>query len=94
MRDPRTGRPIETTGSVLVPPAGASFGVISDIDDTVVETQVTDRLAMALTVLLRNAHTRLPFKGVAAFYTALHQGRSGEDRNPIFFVSGSPWPGR
>ena len=90
-RDPRTDAPLSATGSVLVPPAGASFGVISDIDDTVVETGVTDRLAMALTVLLGNAHTRLPFEGVAAFYTALHQGRGGGDRNPIFFVSGSPW---
>ncbi len=91
MRDPRSGRPVDATGSVLVPPADASFGVISDIDDTVVKTGVTHRLAMARTVLLGNAHTRLPFEGVAAFYRALHQGRDGEDRNPIFFVSGSPW---
>lgn len=90
-RDPRDGRLVEATGSVLVPPAGASFAVISDIDDTVVETGVTHRLAMARTVLLRNAYTRLPFEGVAAFYKALHQGSDGDDRNPIFFVSGSPW---
>lgn len=91
MRDPRTGLPVRATGSVLVPPAQASFGVISDIDDTVVETGVTNRLAMARTVFLHNAHTRLPFQGVAAFYKALHDGRRGDERNPIFFVSGSPW---
>ncbi|HVR99721.1 MAG TPA: phosphatase domain-containing protein [Thermoanaerobaculia bacterium] len=90
-RDPRTSQPVRATGSVLVPPAGASFGVISDVDDTVVETGVTNRLAMARTVFLRNAHTRLPFKGVAAFYKALHQGQDGDDHNPVFFVSGSPW---
>jgi phosphatidate phosphatase APP1 len=61
--------------------------VISDVDDTVVETGVTNRLAMARTVFLRNAYTRLPFAGVAAFYDALHRG----GRNPVFFVSSSPW---
>jgi phosphatidate phosphatase APP1 len=91
MRDPLTALPVRATGSVLVPPAGASFGVISDIDDTVVETGVTNRLAMARTVFLRNAHTRLPFQGVAAFYKALHEGRRGDEHNPVFFVSGSPW---
>jgi phosphatidate phosphatase APP1 len=38
------------------------------------------------TVLLENAHVRLPFEGVAAFYRALHRGR-----NPIFYVSSGPW---
>lgn len=89
--DPRTSQPVRAAGQVLVPPAGASFGVISDVDDTVVETGVTNRLAMARTVFLHNAHTRLPFKGVAAFYKALHQGHDGDDCNPVFFVSGSPW---
>jgi len=83
--------PVRACGEVLVPPAGARFGVISDIDDTVVETGVTRRLAMARTVLLRNAHTRLPFAGVAAFYAALHEARESRGPNPLFFVSASPW---
>lgn len=78
-------------GEVLVPPPGAEYGVISDIDDTVIETGVTQRLLMARTVFLRNAHTRLPFAGVAGLYRALHLGRSGRGQNPIFYVSGSPW---
>jgi phosphatidate phosphatase APP1 len=84
-------RPVAATGQVLVPPADAELGVISDIDDTVVETGVTHRLAMARTVFLRNAHTRLPFPGVGAFYDALHKGPGGRGRNPVFFVSSSPW---
>ena len=67
------------------------FGVISDIDDTVVETGVTQRLAMARTVFLGNARTRLPFKGVAAFYERSTQGGKAGGTNPIFFVSSSPW---
>ncbi|MEA2563245.1 MAG: hypothetical protein QOH06_4749 [Acidobacteriota bacterium] len=82
---------VRATGPVLIPAADSEFGVISDIDDTVLETGVTKRLAMARTVFLNNAHTRLPFKGVAAFYEALVQGVREGGVNPIFFVSGSPW---
>lgn len=103
LTDPRQGRgagqgrPVHARGEVLVPPADAELAVISDIDDTVVETGVTNRLAMARTVFLRNAHTRLPFPGVGAFYDALHRGSGGpggpggRGRNPVFFVSSSPW---
>jgi phosphatidate phosphatase APP1 len=33
----------------------------------------------------------LPFPGVAAFYQALERGGDGARRNPIFYVSSSPW---
>jgi phosphatidate phosphatase APP1 len=77
---------IEASGRVLVPPATAQFGVISDIDDTVVESHVMNKLRMLVTVALSNARTRKPFEGVAAFYRALHAGR-----NPFFYVSKAPW---
>lgn len=86
------GRPAKpTTGDVLIPPTNASFGVISDIDDTIVRTGATSLLTMARIVLLSNAHTRLPFQGIASFYTALERGPTGQDRNPLFYVSSSPW---
>ena len=88
---PRTGEErARARGSVLVP-AGARFGVISDLDDTVLRSSVTDLLGMARIVLLSNAHTRLPFEGVANFYRALQLGSSGKEFNPIFYVSSSPW---
>jgi len=74
-----------------VPPVTAKFGIISDLDDTVIVTNVTNRLKMFLTVGLLNEHTRMPFKGVAAFYKALQMGASGVENNPIFYVSSSPW---
>jgi phosphatidate phosphatase APP1 len=76
---------------VLVPTRTAAFGVISDIDDTVVRTDATQFLRMARTVFLGNARTRLPFPGVAAFYRALRAGATGADANPLFYVSSSPW---
>ena len=78
-------------GEVLIPPPGARFGVISDIDDTVIQSRVSNFLEAARTVILGNAHTRLPFPGVAAFYQALRNGVAGAEKNPIFYVSSSPW---
>lgn len=85
------GPPVTATGFSIVPPPEASFGIISDIDDTVVKTEVANVFRMMRLVLLTNAHTRLPFAGVAAFYRALHAGAAGETTNPIFYVSSSPW---
>jgi phosphatidate phosphatase APP1 len=78
-------RPAAETGKVLVPPADAEFGVVSDIDDTVIQSDVTRKIRMLVKLALSNAHTRKPFQGVAAFYRALHRGR-----NPFFYVSKSP----
>ena len=77
---------VKAMARVLVPPKRARFGVISDIDDTIVSSHVTNKLKMLLTVALTNARTRKPFPGVAAFYRALHAGV-----NPFFYVSKSPW---
>ena len=77
--DPRAGRRTET------------FGVISDLDDTVIQSRITSFLQAVRTVMLGNARTRLPFPGVAAFYQALERGGDGARTNPIFYVSSSPW---
>jgi len=77
---------VRALGRVLVPSPKARFAVVSDIDDTVVHSHVTNKLRMLLTVALSNARTRKPFQGVAAFYRALHAGV-----NPLFYVSKSPW---
>ncbi len=78
-------------GWSLVPPADSQFYVISDLDDTVLHSRVTNVLAMLWIVLFGNAHTRLPFPGVAEFYEALKGGGDGRRRNPLFYVSSSPW---
>ncbi|MET0964735.1 MAG: phosphatase domain-containing protein, partial [Noviherbaspirillum sp.] len=88
---PRAGQPPEAETRVLVPPASARFGVISDIDDTVLWSNVTSKFRMLKMLAMSNAHTRKPFKGVSAFYRALQQGPGRADGNPLFYVSSSPW---
>lgn len=83
----RDAETIAMPAYVLVPRGDAAFGVISDLDDTVIESNVTSRIRMLKTVLFENARSRMPFEGVAEFYSLLHAG----GRNPIFYVSGGPW---
>jgi phosphatidate phosphatase APP1 len=89
--DEQRNYPVKAVGEVLVPPKTARFVVVSDIDDTVLKSDATQLLKMARHVFLGNAHTRLPFPGVAALYRALFAGKSGEEMNPLFYVSSSPW---
>jgi phosphatidate phosphatase APP1 len=82
---------ITAAAQVLIPPVDASFGVISDLDDTVIQSRVTNFMQAARTVMFGNALTRLPFEGVAEFYHALNRGRDSGAENPLFYVSSSPW---
>ncbi len=82
---------IEAHAEVMIPPPDAEYGIISDIDDTIVKTGATDLLAMSRATFLHNARTRLPFAGVSEFYRSLQLGRNGKRNNPFFYVSSSPW---
>lgn len=84
-------KPVQTRAEVMTPPSTARFGVISDIDDTVLTTHAQSLLKSAYMTFMHNAYSRLPFEGVAAFYQALQQGVSGTEENPVFYVSSSPW---
>jgi phosphatidate phosphatase APP1 len=64
----------------------AAFGVISDIDDTVLETELTNPWKRALQLVYSQERMRLPFDGIAALYQALSQ-----PHNPIYYVSNAPW---
>jgi len=80
-------------GELLIPHAEAEYGVISDIDDTILHTGVTSFLKWRLlkNSLLTNAYNRIPFKGAPELYQKLHLGRSGNNNNPVFYISNSPW---
>ncbi|WP_207430517.1 App1 family protein [Sabulibacter ruber] len=82
---------IKTETHVLVPPPDAEYGIISDIDDTIVLSSATDVIKMSQHTFMNNARTRLPFAGVSAFYRSLQLGRNGKRNNPFFYVSSSPW---
>lgn len=78
-------------GEILIPGTDARFGVISDIDDTILISHSTKTLRKLSLMLLHNSRTRKPFPGVDAFYQALYKGPDGARFNPFFYVSNSEW---
>ncbi len=78
---------------VLVPSQQAEYGVVSDIDDTILHTGVVSRLKWKLiyNTFFKSAKRRKSLEGAAEFYHLLHRGVSGNNANPIFYVSHSPW---
>lgn len=78
--------PNSTPLEVLVPAFEARFGIVSDVDDTILETGVQRIWRMVRHTLTGSALTRTPFPGAAELYGDLAAGT-----NPFFYVSSSPW---
>lgn len=81
----------EATGEVYIPLESARYVVISDIDDTVMDTGVANKAKMLWRLFMQRAQQRVAFPGVSALYRAFHDGLSGTDENPLLYVSRGPW---
>ena len=76
--------------------SNARFGVISDIDDTVMQTGAENVVRNLWTTFTGNALSRHVYEGVPELYRGLAgfeetDDTSGARRNPIFYLSSSPW---
>lgn len=78
-------------GEIMVISRKPQYGVISDIDDTILISYATTKLMKFRLMLFNNALTRMPFEGVSAFYQALQHGAIKGTRNPLFYLSNSEW---
>lgn len=90
------GETASATGRVVKPSLRAPFLVISDIDDTILLTGLTEGVAMVARTVLREASQRAAIPGMASLYRGLARGiptRSG-NRKPeptFFYVSTGSW---
>lgn len=84
-------RNLQANHRVFVPSPDAEYIVISDVDDTIIHTQITELLTAAQLTFLNNAKTRKPLTGAASLYRALVHGQAKQPVNPIFYVSNSAW---
>ena len=96
----------ETPAHILVPGAGSALGVISDIDDTILETGITGSVRM-IARNWRRVMTQMPGDRVmpahaAAFFAAaggvqeplapsVGEPSPKASLRPVFYVSSSPW---
>ena len=94
-------------GHVLAPGTATGLAMISDIDDTIIETGITGNFRAVMRnwrrVLMQMPEERILVPGADVFYNALGgnaglregDGHAGEhqyaSRRPFFYVSSSPW---
>lgn len=84
--------PINKKGKILFPSENAQFGIISDIDDTILKTDVLSTLKWRIfyNTLFIKAANRMPIKNASLWYRKL-KGKDKKNQNPFFYVSNSPW---
>ncbi|MDY8136589.1 App1 family protein [Aquimarina sp. 2201CG5-10] len=80
-------------GEMLVPSSQAEYGIISDIDDTILHTGVASlfKWKVAVNTFFKNFDKRLPIEGTIDLYRKLQSGKQNSSVNPVFYVSNSPW---
>lgn len=66
------------------------YGIISDIDDTLLISHVTQPLKKFYLLMTKSSFSRKPVQGVVRFYRALCKGINPQF-NPFFYVSSSEW---
>lgn len=74
---------------VIYPFIDADFCVVSDIDDTILESDVKNKFKLIVKAVINNAFSKKMISGTSRFYNRLSKGKNGKD-NPIFYVSRSP----
>ena len=63
------------------------FGIISDVDDTIIKSQAMNLIKKLQILITKNAKSRVAFEGVEKLY----RGLAAKNRNPLFFISGSSY---
>lgn len=75
---------------VMAPGTDQHWGIISDIDDTVVETGATNFVKNWRRVLVERPQDRLAVPGAGSLYKMIARDHVAPAR-PFFYVSSSPW---
>lgn len=81
------------TSEMLIPSTRAEYGIISDIDDTILHTGVASffKWRVIVNTIFKNFDKRKAIDGTVKFYKKLQLGSKNIPVNPFFYVSNSPW---
>lgn len=83
--------PAVARSRVLVPDPSARVWVISDIDDTILQTGLAEGLTAVKNTLFGQARTRQAVPGMSTLYRAIEAGVPGDGRSAFFYLSTGPW---
>jgi len=77
-------------GAVLLVPADNRLGIITDLDDTILISDVTDRSRLVRKTLFENYAQRHAVAGTAKYFSHLVQRNPQPAAAPLFYLSASP----
>lgn len=75
------------SAEILISNQNDNFGIISDVDDTIIKSSAMNTFKKLRIMVTQDAHSRVAFDGVEKLYKQL----VANGKNPLFFVSGSSW---
>ena len=75
---------------IFVPDHRANLVLVSDLDDTAMDSETLSSWRMLRTALFRSAKRRHSVPGVPELYQALHRGLRGVS-NPVCYISSGAW---
>lgn len=78
----------EVEEPVFIVDDAVTFGIVSDVDDTVMVTALPRPLLAAWNTFVVNEHARRPVAGMAVLYTLLRQEHPGA---PVIYLSTGAW---
>lgn len=81
---------IRAQGKVLLAPPENSLALISDLDDTILISNVTNKSQLLSNTLLKNYAQRAAVSGAAEYYAQLARRNARPEAAPIFYLSASP----
>lgn len=81
---------VSTDAEVFVPDVRARLLLVSDLDDTAMDSETLNNWRMLRNILFRHASRRRPIPGVPELYSALHRGQDGIS-NPVCYISSGAW---
>jgi phosphatidate phosphatase APP1 len=84
------GKRAQGEGRLLIVPKTNALGLISDIDDTVLVSEVPDKTKLLNNTFLKNPQQRQTFPGTADFYKRLLAQNADPQAAPMFYLSASP----
>ena len=76
-----------TSGEILISNQENEFGIISDVDDTIIRSEAMSLVKKLRIMLTKDAKDRVAFEGVDELYRKL----IAKGKNPLFFISGSSY---
>ncbi|MFC0265287.1 App1 family protein [Alloscardovia macacae] len=76
------------TSPLFISPDGSPVGIISDVDDTIMVSQVPNVAQAAMKFLFTNPYKRSSVPGMSVFYNKISDLFPGA---PFFYLSTSPW---